>query len=173
MDINSSQAHQSAHLSIIVIVHKYIVNLVFTSCFVSGAHGQALRGQAVQVRGVPEAVQPQDGLAPPHVPAHRREALHLRRVRQGLHPRGPDGEARGHAQEEGGARGWRPHVTAGRPLLAFSQPLVLSYGAPPKARRLSGSKDQLALLRVPQLQPIVGSVKPPCNHALSPLLQSW
>ena len=105
------------------------------------------------MRGVPEAVQPQDGLAPPHVPAHRREALHLRRVRQGLHPRGPDGEARGHAQEEGGARGWRAHVTAGRPLLAFSQPLVLSSGAPPTARRLSGSKDQLALLRAPQLLP--------------------
>ena len=31
---------------------------------------------------------------------HRREAVLLRRVRQGIHPGGPDDQALGHAQEE-------------------------------------------------------------------------
>ena len=49
------------------------------------------------------------------MPPHGRETLHVRRVRQGFHTGGPDGEARGHAQEEGGPRGARrPYVTAGR-----------------------------------------------------------
>lgn len=44
---------------------------------ISGALSEARRGQTVQVRGVPEAIQSQDRLETPHVPTYRREAFHL------------------------------------------------------------------------------------------------
>ena len=47
------------------------------------------------------------------MPTHGREALHVRCLRQRFHQRGQDGQARGHAQEEG-AGGRRPDVTTSR-----------------------------------------------------------
>lgn len=99
--------------------------------FILGAPGEARWRQAVQVRGVPEAVQPQDRPPTAHVPAHRREAVHLRRVRERLHPGGPDGEACGHSQEEGGPRRRRDHVTPGGDVLARPQHGLGPGGATP------------------------------------------
>ena len=52
------------------------------------------------MRGLSQAVQPQDGPEATHVPAHWGETLQLRGLWQGIHPGGPDGEARRHPQEE-------------------------------------------------------------------------
>ena len=43
----------------------------------SGAPGQACGRQAIQMRGLSQTIQPQDGLATTHVPAHGREAVRL------------------------------------------------------------------------------------------------
>ena len=47
------------------------------------------------------------------MPSHWRKTIQLRCVWKGVHQGGQDGEARGHAQEEGGARGGGTDVTAG------------------------------------------------------------
>ncbi len=56
------------------------------------------------MRGVSEAVQPQDGPEETHVSAHGREAIHVRCLRKGIHQRGQDDQALGHTQKEAGRR---------------------------------------------------------------------
>ena len=67
----------------------------------AGAPGKAFRGQALQMWGLPQSyVQPQDGLAAAHVPAHRQEALFLWGLWQRLHPQWSHGQTCGYSQEE-------------------------------------------------------------------------
>ena len=67
---------------------------------IPGAPGQACWWQALQVRRLSEAVQPQDWSAASHVSSHRWKALLLRRLWQGVHPGGQNDQAFGHTQEE-------------------------------------------------------------------------
>ena len=66
----------------------------------AGAHGQTSRRQALQMWGLPQAIQPQDRLAAAHVPAHRREAFRLWCLWQRFHTRGSHGQTFGYSQEK-------------------------------------------------------------------------
>ena len=68
--------------------------------YITGAPSETRGRQTVQVRGVPEAVQPQDGLATSHVLTHGRKTLYVRTLRKGIHPRGQDDQALRYTQKE-------------------------------------------------------------------------
>ena len=70
----------------------------------SGAPGQARGRQAIQVWGMPQAVQPQDGSSTAHVPPHRREAVLLWCLRQRVHSGRQDDQTLRYTQEKGRGR---------------------------------------------------------------------
>ena len=79
-----------------------------------------------------KTIQPQDRLETPHVPTHGRKAIQLRCLWKRLHPRGSNGEACWHPQEESSSCWWGTDVTAGRPscvLATWSPPssLIVPY----------------------------------------------
>ena len=62
-----------------------------------------------------KTIQPQDRLETPHVPTYGRKAIQLRCLWKRLHPRGPNGQACWHPQEESSSCGRGTDVTTGWP----------------------------------------------------------